>query len=54
MIFVRVIIFGSKKFGRCDYEDFELVLFDEEERKVDEEIWFNFDFFRKGGNEKIG
>lgn len=41
-------------YGRCDYEDFEFVLFDEEERIVDDELWFNFEFVKKEYNDKIG
>lgn len=52
--FVRVTTFGSKKFGRCDYEDSESAPSDEEERAADEEAWFNPDPQRKEGNDKIG
>lgn len=50
---MRVTTYGSKKFGRCDYEDSESAPSDEEERRGDDEVWFTPGPQRKG-DIKIG
>lgn len=52
--FVRVTTFGSKMYGRCDYEDSESAPSDEEERTADDELWFNPEPVKKEYNDKIG
>ncbi|KAG0621214.1 hypothetical protein M758_3G002600 [Ceratodon purpureus] len=51
--FVRVTTFGSKRFGRSDYEDSESAPSDEEERRADDEVWFT-PGPQKRGDLKIG
>ncbi|CAM6069836.1 unnamed protein product [Sphagnum tenellum] len=38
--FIKVTTFGSKKFGRCEFEDSESERSDEEERSADDDIMF--------------
>jgi hypothetical protein len=43
-----VTTFGSKRFGRSDYEDSESAPSDEEERRAHDEVWFTPAPQRKG------
>jgi hypothetical protein len=50
-----VTTFGSKRFGRSDYEDSESAPSDEEERRAHDEVWFTPAPQRKGDIiEKVG